>query len=100
MCVLLHVGGMLFECVLSESCFLTAIFQFKGGFGAGLTVSMRLIQSHLRSRPPPSLISSLYFTASRHKVNQCESYVAFQRACQATLTETGGTVSYWQGSDF
>lgn len=53
-CVLLHVGGMLFECVLSESCFLTAILQFKGGFGAWLTVSMRLIQSHLCSLSSPT----------------------------------------------
>lgn len=29
--------------------------QFKGGFGARLTVSMRLIQSHLHSLSPPSL---------------------------------------------
>ncbi len=33
-------------------------------------------------------------------MNQCESYVAFQHACPDTLTDTGGTFSYWQGSDF
>lgn len=34
-CVLLHVGGMLFECVLSESCFLTAICSSKEALGPG-----------------------------------------------------------------
>lgn len=35
MSVLLHVGGMLFECVLSESCFLTAICSSKEALGLG-----------------------------------------------------------------
>lgn len=34
-CILLHVGGMFFECVLSESCFFTAIFSSKEALGLG-----------------------------------------------------------------
>lgn len=87
-------GCMSFECVCGSCCFLTSVHSSKGEW---LTISMRLIRSHL------SFLSFflahfifLYFTAQHHKIEQSETWL-FSTLVHADL-DTKGALSYWQRS--